>query len=100
MMNGQKNIKEDCVLTEDTVEHVSVTEEKGEFVPATEERKEHVCVTEEKGEHVSVIIQTRQSDTVSYFLDFAHRKIKKKRRFGSRLCFLLQVKKRLTWCTP
>jgi len=64
-----------CAVTEDTGEHVSVTEEKGEFVSVTEERGEHVCVTEEKGEHVSAIIQTSQSDTHSYFLDYVHRKI-------------------------
>jgi hypothetical protein len=46
---------------------MSVTEEKGEFISVTEERAEHVCVTEEKGEHVSIIIQTRQSDTHSFF---------------------------------
>ena len=89
-----------CAVKEDTGEHVSVTEEKGEFVSVTEERGEHVCVTEEKGEHVSVILQTRQSDTLSYVLDIVNLKIKKKRCFGNRLCFLLQAKKRLAWCTP
>ena len=57
-----------CAVAEDTGEHVYVTEEKGEFVSITEERGEHVCVTEKKGEDVSVIIQTRQSDTLFFLL--------------------------------